>query len=35
MTLAEDKRPDATQLIDLSEYALQGHTDYKYAVDVS
>jgi len=34
MTLAEDKRPEANQLIELGLYALQRHTQFKYEVDV-
>jgi len=35
MTLAEAKRPEANLLIELSQYALQRHTHWKYEVDMS
>jgi hypothetical protein len=35
MTLAEDKRPEANQLIEFRPYALQRHTPSEYKVDVS
>jgi len=33
--LAEDKRPEANWLIELSPHSLQRHTRHKYEVDVS